>query len=130
MRNLEIGKEIPQLVKTPTLRTLVQYAGASGDFYEIHYDDAFARALGLPGVIVHGMLKGAYLAQLVTDWLRLDGRLISLAISYRGIDQPGHPLRCRGVVKRIDARTVELEIWIENPQGVTTTTGSAVVEFE
>ncbi len=129
MRDVEIGEEIPELVKTATLRTLVQYAGASGDFYEIHYDDAFARALGLPGVIVHGMLKGAYLAQLVTDWLQLDGRLISLAISYRGIDRPGQPLRCRGVVKRIEARTVELEIWSENPEGSTTATGTAIVEF-
>ncbi len=84
----------------------------------------------ISGLVRNSPGIGAYLAQLVTDWLQLDGRLISLAISYRGIDRPGQPLRCRGVVKRIEARTVELEIWSENPEGITTATGTAIVEFD
>jgi len=64
----KLGEEIPELVKHPTTRQLVQYAGAQGDFYEIHYDQDFARSVGLPGVILHGLLKAAFLGQLVTDW--------------------------------------------------------------
>ncbi|TMC01487.1 MAG: hypothetical protein E6J30_12110 [Chloroflexi bacterium] len=54
---VKAGEEIPELVKHPTTRQLVQYAGASGDFYEIHYDQDFARGVNLPGVILHGLLK-------------------------------------------------------------------------
>ena len=64
---VKAGEEIPELVKHPTTRQLVQYAGASGDFYEIHYDQDFARSTGLPGVILHGLLKAGFLAQLVTS---------------------------------------------------------------
>ena len=65
----EVGHEI-ELVKNPTTRTLVQYAGASGDFYEIHYDQDYAHSVGLPGVILHGLLQAGFLAQLVTDFGR------------------------------------------------------------
>jgi len=46
------GMELPPLVKHPTTRQLVQYAGASGDYYEIHYDQEYARGNGLEGVIL------------------------------------------------------------------------------
>jgi acyl dehydratase len=129
LTELSLGQEIPELIKQPTTRTLVQYAGASGDFYEIHYDDAFARAAGLPGVIVHGSLKGAWLAQLVTGWLGTAGRLTELSLRYQGIDVPGRPYRCRGVIRSIKDQEVELEIWGENDEGVRTTTGVAQVAF-
>ena len=58
--NVKVGDEIPELVKQPTTRQLVQYAGASGDFYEIHYDQEVARSTGLPGVILHGLLKAGF----------------------------------------------------------------------
>ena len=83
-----VGDELPDLVKHPTSRQLVQYAGAQGDFYEIHYDQAFARSVGLPGVILHGLLKAAFLGQLVTDWAGDDGRLKTFEVSYRGVDMP------------------------------------------
>ena len=69
------GEELPELVKQPTTRQLVQYAGASGDFYEIHYDHDFARSTGLPGVILHGLLKAGFMAQLVTSTVGRSGRL-------------------------------------------------------
>ncbi|HEY3195711.1 MAG TPA: MaoC/PaaZ C-terminal domain-containing protein, partial [Candidatus Dormibacteraeota bacterium] len=94
------GEEIPVLVKHPTTRQLVQYAGAQGDFYEIHYDQDFARSVGLPGVILHGLLKAAFVGQLVTDWLGDRGTLKMFEVSYRGIDVPGKPYRCRGRVTK------------------------------
>jgi len=122
------GDELPELVKHPTTRQLVQYAGASGDFYEIHYDQDYARSVGLPGVILHGLLKAAFLAQLVTDWGG-DARLKSFEASYRGLDVPGVPYRCRGRVKAVRDRELELELWGEDPDGNRTTVGSAVLEM-
>jgi len=127
-RKLTVGEEIPELVKHPTTRQLVQYAGAQGDFYEIHYDQEYARSVGLPGVILHGLLKAAFLAQLVTDWAG-EGRLKSFEVSYRGMDVPGVRYRCRGRVREVRGSEVELELWGENPDGSRTTIGSAVVEM-
>jgi hydroxyacyl-ACP dehydratase HTD2-like protein with hotdog domain len=127
--SLKMGDEIPELIKHPTTRQLVQYAGASGDFYEIHYDQEFARSVALPGVILHGLLKAGYLGQLITDWLGDRGTLKTFDVSYRGLDVPGQPYRCRGRVTRVDGNEVELEIWGEDPEGKRTTVGTATVEF-
>ncbi len=126
---LKAGEEIPGLVKTPTTRQLVQYAGAQGDFYEIHYDQDYARSVGLPGVILHGLLKAAFLGQLVTDWLGERGTLKAFEVSYRGVDQPGRPYRCRGRITKVDGDQVELEVWGEDPDGNRTTLGSATVDI-
>lgn len=123
------GDELPELVKQPTTQTLVRYAGASGDFYQIHYDSEFARQTGLPGVILHGLLKTAYLGQLVTDWLGEGGTLEVLDVSYRGMDLPGRPYRCRGVVRSVDGSRAELEVWGEDPEGRRTTVGTARVNL-
>lgn len=126
---LQVGQELPELVKHPTTRQLVQYAGASGDFYEIHYDQDYARSTGLPGVILHGLLKAGFLAQLVTSWAGAQARLKTFDVSYRGLDLPGRPCRCRGVVKSVEGGTAELEIWTEDPEGNRTTLGNATVEL-
>jgi acyl dehydratase len=122
---VEVGQELPELIKHPTTRQLVQYAGAQGDFYEIHYDQDYARGVGLPGVILHGLLKAAFLSQLVTDWLGDRGQLKTLEVSYRGIDMPGHPYTCGGRVTRVDGEEVELEVWGEDESGKRTTVGTA-----
>lgn len=127
------GDALPVLVKTPTTRQLVMYAGASGDYYEIHYDQEYARSLGLPGVIVHGALKSAFLAQLVTDWIGDGGTLKRLSVQYRGMDLVGEPMRCAGVVtaKRVEngEHLVECDVWSKSPSGERTTRGSALVSL-
>jgi acyl dehydratase len=127
---VQVGQELPDLVKHPTTRQLVQYAGAQGDFYEIHYDQEYARSVGLPGVILHGLLKAGYLGQLVTDWLGAGGTLKTFEVSYRGVDQPGHPYRCRGRVTKVDGTDVEIEVWGEDEGGKRTTVGTATVEMK
>ena len=132
-QDVEEGMEIPTLVKNPTTRQLVRYAGASGDFYEIHYDKDFAIGNNLPGPILHGALKNAFLGQLVTDWIGEGGTLRRLACQYRGMDEPGKPLYCKGKVTRkyLDngRYLVDCDIWLENSEGQTTTPGSATVEL-
>jgi len=125
--NIKVGDELLELVKHPTTRQLVQYAGAQGDFYEIHYDQSYAQTVGLPGVILHGLLKAAFLGQLVTDWLGERGKLKTFEVSYRGVDSPGHPYRCRGRVTRVEGEDVELEVWGEDESGKRTTVGTATV---
>ena len=125
--SVKVGQELPELVKHPTTRQLVQYAGASGDFYEIHYDQAFAKSVALPGVILHGLLKAAFLGQLVTDWLGDRGTLKTFEVSYRGLDVPDKPYRCRGRVTKVEGDVVELEVWGEDPDGQRTTLGTASV---
>lgn len=129
MNDVNVGFELPALVKRPTPRQLVQYAGASGDFYEIHYDKDFAIAQGLPGVIIHGALKSAWVAQVVTDWMGADGSLRSFSVRYRDMDVPGDTLTCSAKVVEKDesARTVRCEIAMTNGAGSVTTTGEAVV---
>ncbi|WP_232663716.1 MaoC family dehydratase [Pseudonocardia sp. TRM90224] len=66
---IEKGTELPPLPLRVTRADLVRYAGASGDFNPIHWSDRVATAVGLPGVIAHGMLTMALAARLVTDWV-------------------------------------------------------------
>lgn len=129
--DVDVGTEIIPLRKHPTTRQLVQWAGASEDFYEIHYDKDFAQKSGLRDVIVHGRLKAAFLGQLMTDWAGEDGRLKKLTCSYRAMDFPNEDLMCKGgVIQKYvkdGEHCIECEIWTENPKGERTTPGTAVV---
>ena len=125
------GMELPAEVRDPTTRQLVQYAGASGDFYEIHYDKDFAQSTGLPGVIIHGALKNAMLGSYVTRWAGPEGILRRLTCQYRGMDYPDAAITARGHVSRVyregNLNLVDCAIWLENPEGQQTTPGSATV---
>jgi acyl dehydratase len=132
---VHVGDDLPPLTKHPTTRQLVQYAGASGDFYEIHYDKPFAEAAGLPGVILHGLLKAGWLGELVQTWAGPNAFVRQIAASYRGIDQPGRPYVLGGRVVSAEAIAdaggiVELEVWGQDETGRRTTLGKARVEIE
>ena len=125
------GSEIPPVVKQATTRQLVMWAGASGDYHEIHYDKDFAQSRGLPGVIIHGQLAGSFLGQLITDWMGEQGSLRKLTCSYRGMNFPGEVITCKGKVSKKyvedGEHCVECSIWAENPQGEKTVLGVAIV---
>ncbi len=129
--DIEVGSEIPATVKYPTTMQLVKYAGASGDFYQIHYDKDFALDSGLPGVIVHGWLTLSFLGQMLTDWLGEGGRLLKLNGSYRGMNLVHEEIFCYGKVTKKytenNQNCARVEIWAENPRGEKTVTGAAVV---
>ncbi|HYB91021.1 MAG TPA: MaoC/PaaZ C-terminal domain-containing protein [Candidatus Binataceae bacterium] len=129
--DVEVGTEIGPLEKDPTTQQLVRYAGASGDFYQIHYDKDFAIANKLPGVILHGALKNAFLAQLMTDFAGELGWVRKVGVQYRGMDQPGSKVLCKGrVIKKYqegENHLVDCEIWLENAKGEKTTPGTATV---
>lgn len=129
--DVQEGAELPPVVKNPTTQQLVKYAGASGDYYQIHYDKDFAMNNDLENVILHGALKNAFLGHLVTKWMGPEGDLKRLACQYRGMDIPGTPVTAKGVVTRKyqeqGANLVDCEIWLENEKGEKTTPGSATV---
>jgi acyl dehydratase len=136
------GDEIPQLVKNCSTQQLVMWAAGSGDFYQIHYDERFAKGNGLQDIIVHGALKGAFLGQLLHDWVGEGGRIRKYGCSYRGMDFTSQDIICRGVItKKYEENgehLLDLEIWTEtgqaadngrphNPAGQKTTPGTATV---
>src|SRR5512137_1208104 len=125
------GQDIPTLEKTRPRRTLVQGAGASGDFFELHYDKDFAQSLGNKDVLVHGRLEAAYLTQLLTDWVGEKGTVRRVSVQYRGNAFPGQKLLMKGKVtkkyQKDGENLVDLEIFVENPEGQRITPGTATV---
>ena len=81
-RVVEAGTELPALTVTLRREDLVRYAGASGDFNPIHWNDRMAASLGLPGVIAHGMLTMASAARVVTDWLDDPADLLEYGVRF------------------------------------------------
>ncbi len=124
------GNEI-SLEKLPTTRTLVMWAGASGDFFELHYDKDFAAMMGFPKVLVHGRLQASFICQMIANWMGDKGELKNLSVQYRGNAFPGDKFVCKGKVtkKHIEGgkHLVDLELWAENPKGERIVPGSAVV---
>lgn len=90
------GIELPARTFVPTTRQLVKYSVATGDYYEAHYDLEYARRHGLPGVLVHGLLKLCLCNRALCDWFDADWFASSLAVEYRGIDLVGEPWTVHG----------------------------------
>ena len=129
--DVQEGAEITPLQKNASTQQLVRWAGASGDFYQIHYDKDFALGNDLPGLIVHGALKSAWLGQMLGDWVGEKGSVKSFGCSYRGMDVPNDDLTCKGTVtsKYVEGgeHLVACDIWLENSKGEKTTPGTGVV---
>ncbi|MGW0603116.1 MaoC family dehydratase [Streptomyces sp. NPDC002644] len=80
--DVEVGTELPAQVFRLTRATLVEYAGASGDFNPIHWNEKFAKEVGLPDVIAHGMLTMAEAARVVTDWAGDPGAVVEYGVRF------------------------------------------------
>jgi acyl dehydratase len=113
--DVKVGEEIPERSNVLDRGQLVQYAGASGDFNPIHWDEEFARRVGLPGVISHGMFTMALVARLVGEWASDPGAVERISVQFRKEVRPGEKVVARGRIagKDEDARTVTLELWAE-----------------
>ena len=87
-----VGDELPALEIRITREQLVRYAGAALDFNPIHWNEAFAKDVGLPDVIAHGMLTMAVAGRVVTDWLGDPARLIDFGARFtRPVVVPNTP---------------------------------------
>jgi acyl dehydratase len=83
--DFEPGRELPDLKVTPDRYVTVRYAGASGDFNPIHIDEEFARQVGLPGRILHGLWTMAQVARAHTDAAGGPHALKRLSVGFRGM---------------------------------------------
>ena len=101
---VSVGTEIPAQQFQLKRDNLVRYAGASGDFNIIHWNERVAKSVGLPNVIAHGMLTMATAGRVVTDWAGDPGKVISYGVRFsRPVvvedDDQGATLTVSGVVE-------------------------------
>jgi acyl dehydratase len=80
--DVEVGSELPERTFTVTRADLVRYAGASGDFNPIHWNQRVATSVGLPDVIAHGMFTMALAGRAVTDWTGDPGALVEYHVRF------------------------------------------------
>jgi acyl dehydratase len=79
---VEVGAVVAERTVHLTREDLVRYAGASGDFNPIHYNDAVAERVGLPGVLAHGMLTMGLSVETVVEWLGDSGRILEYGVRF------------------------------------------------
>ena len=85
---MQAGEQLPELRVTPDRYLTYRYAGASGDFNPIHIDDEFARSVGLPGRILHGLWSMAQVARAQTEAAGGPQALRRLSVQFRGMGTP------------------------------------------
>jgi len=96
-----VGEQIPELRVTPDKYLTVRYAGASGDFNPIHIDEEFARAVGLPGRILHGLWTMAQVARAQTQAAGGQQHLKRLSVQFRGMGVPEQEVLVSGTVREL-----------------------------
>ena len=114
--NLEKGQEIGSLAVDLSRASLVRYAGASGDFNPIHWNERFAQSVGLSGVIAHGMLTMGTAVQLVSDWVGDPGAIVDYQTRFTkpvpvadapGGENPDTPTNALTISGKVGALTEE-----------------------
>src|ERR671911_3581 len=98
---MEAGEQLPELKVTPDRYLTVRYAGASGDFNPIHIDEEFARSVGLPGRILHGLWSMAQVARAQTEAAGGPDRLKRLSVQFRGMGLPEQELVVSSTVREV-----------------------------
>src|SRR2546421_1422256 len=101
MAALEVGGASREVTVTPDRYITARYAGASGDFNPIHIDEEFARAVGLPGRILHGLWTMAQVARAQTDAAGGPEHLRRLSVQFRGMGMPEHEVLVTGTVREV-----------------------------
>ena len=128
---IEVGSEIPPLVKNISRRQLFMYSATTWDSHPGHYDRAFAQAQGFRDVYLDGPMDAAFLAQLITDWVGLNGTLSNLSVTYKAMVFPGDTLTGTGRVVSKDTkdgpRLVRGEVQLQNQTGEIVAAGKAEV---
>jgi acyl dehydratase len=112
---LEVGSALPEQRFPVQRANLIRYAGASGDFNPIHWNERFAKTVGLPDVIAHGMFTMAVAARVVTDWVGDPGAVVDYGVRFSKPvvvpDEGGAELVVGGtVVGKLAGNRVEVEL--------------------
>jgi 3-hydroxybutyryl-CoA dehydratase len=108
---LSEGEQIAELRVTPDKYLPHRYAGASGDFNPIHIDPEFAKAVGLPNTILHGLYMMGLVARASTEAAGGDpGKLKRLAVQFRGMGAPETEIVVSGTVKSVDGDRATIDV--------------------
>jgi acyl dehydratase len=100
--SVKVGDAMTALERRVTQAQINAYAEASGDFNPIHVDEEFARSVGLPGTIAHGLLEMGILAEAVARWAGGSEHLLSLDCRFSKPLLAGQTIRCAGNVVAVD----------------------------
>ena len=110
MADLNVGDAVPELKVTPDKYLPHRYAGASGDFNPIHIDPEFAKAVGLPGNILHGLYSMGLVARANAALAAGDPRALKrLSVQFRGMGMPEQEIVVSGTVKSVDGDRVVVD---------------------
>ena len=130
VRDVEVGQELPGRTIHITRASLVQYAGASLDRNRLHWDERFARSVGLPDVIAHGMFTMGSAINIVSDWVGDAGRVVEYGTRFtKPVVVPyesGADLEVTAVVKAVDAQTRRATVELTATCGADKVLGRAV----
>jgi acyl dehydratase len=111
------GQRLEQVVQTIERADLVRYAGASGDFNPIHWNDESARSVGLPGVIAHGMFSMGIAARMISAFARDPAAIKRLRVRFSSMIQPGQTMTVSGEVAEVSGGRVRIRFWGEDENG-------------
>jgi acyl dehydratase len=129
------GTELPPRQYQVTRRDLVRYAGASGDFNVIHWNERVAKSVGLPNVIAHGMLTMALAGRFVTEWAGDPGAVTEFAVRFSSPvvvpdDDKGATVEIAGTVaEKLPLNEVRVEITARSEGAKVLTRAHAVVRL-
>jgi acyl dehydratase len=121
-------KELPAI----NLEMLKAYANASGDQNPIHQDESIAKKMGLPGVIAHGMLTSAFIAERALAFMQEESglkpgwKLSNYQNRFKSMTVLGDVISIGGTVKDFSESSIRLDLQAKNQRGEITTTGSAI----
>ena len=113
--DVTVGDELAPLSKMVRREDVKAYADASGDQNPLHQDDAFARGVGFPGIIAHGMFTMAHLTKAITDWAGDPGALKRMHVQFRQVVFMDETIVARGRIIELDpdAKRARLDVWVE-----------------
>lgn len=132
---VEVGTDLPAQRFAVTRLALVRYCGASGDFNVIHWNERQAKAVGLPGVIAHGMFSMAQAVRVITDWVGDPAAVVEYGVRFATMlvvpdDDAGAALDVSGLVtEKLDRNRVRVEITARGPQSKVLTQARALVQL-
>jgi len=130
---IEEGFEIPSIEKDEITQVqLVRYAGASGDFNQIHTVPDFAKEAGLDGTIAHGMLIMGILGQMISSWAGVKA-VAKYSVNFKSITKPGDKLTAKGIVKRKyeneKGKFIDCKVHVEDAAGDVKVAGKASIKI-
>jgi len=130
MADLKAGDAVPELKVTPDKYLPHRYAGASGDFNPIHIDEEFAKAVGLPSNILHGLYSMGLVAKAAAQGLAGGDpqALKKLTVQFRGMGLPEQEIEVTGTVKEVDGNRIVVDL--EAAQGDNRIIRNAQAELE